>query len=210
MKYYQLPLGSYAANCYILKNEENQCIINDPGDEGRKLVQFIKNEKLQPLAILLTHAHSDHIGAADDVRDAFHIPAYVHKNEEEWLYTPSLNGSDMEEPFVQRKAEKIITEESTITIGDFTFEVLETPGHSPGSVSFYLRDEGYVFSGDVLFKRGIGRTDFVGGNMIDLRKSIQDKLLTLPVDTVVFPGHGPLTSIKDEMNNNPFIISFRN
>lgn len=206
MKYYQLPLGSYAANCYILKNEENQCIIIDPGAEGAKLVQFIKDENIQPLAILLTHAHSDHIGAVDEVREAYKIPAYVHINEEEWLYTPSLNGSDLDnDPFSLKKADKILTNESVLTIENFTFEVLETPGHSPGSVSYYLREEGYLFSGDVLFKRGIGRTDFIGGNAESLVKSIRDKLLNLPPDTIVFPGHGPLTSIEDEMNNNLYI-----
>lgn len=208
MKYYQIPLGPLGTNCFIVMNEKKECIIVDPGEEGAKLIQFIKKNGLKPLAVLLTHAHFDHIGAVDDVRDAFDIEAYIHEKEKKWLADPILNGSQyfmMGNATKQRPAEHIISEEGALKIGDFVFEVFETPGHSPGSISFYLRDAGYLFSGDVLFKRSIGRTDLAGGNMDVLMKSIEQKILTLPHNTIVFPGHGEITLIEDEVDYNPFL-----
>ena len=208
MKYYQIPLGPLGTNCFIVMNEKKECIIVDPGEEGAKLIQFIKKNGLKPLAVLLTHAHFDHIGAVDDVRDAFGIEAYIHEKEKKWLADPILNGSQyfmMGKATKQRPAEHIISEEGTLKIGDFVFEVFETPGHSPGSISFYLRDAGYLFSGDVLFKGCIGRTDLAGGNMDVLMKSIEQKILTLPHNTIVFPGHGEITLIEDEVDYNPFL-----
>ena len=208
MKYYQIPLGPLGTNCFIVMNEKKECIIVDPGEEGAKLIQFIKKNGLKPLAVLLTHAHFDHIGAVDDVRDAFGIEAYIHEKEKKWLADPILNGSQyfmMGNATKQRPAEHIISEEGALKIGDFVFEVFETPGHSPGSISFYLRDAGYLFSGDVLFKGSIGRTDLAGGNMDVLMKSIEQKILTLPHNTIVFPGHGEITLIEDEVDYNPFL-----
>lgn len=208
MKYYQLPLGPLGTNCYIVMNEKKECIIFDPGEEGVKLVQFIKSNQLKPLAVLLTHAHFDHIGAVDDVRDAFGIEAYIHEKEKKWLADPILNGSQkfmMRTATKQRPAEHIISEEGTLKISDFIFEVFETPGHSPGSISFYLREAGYLFSGDVLFKGSVGRTDLAGGSMDVLMKSIEQKILTLPRNTIVFPGHGEITLIEDEVDYNPFL-----
>lgn len=208
MKYYQLPLGPLGTNCYIVMNEKKECIIFDPGEEGVKLVQFIKSNQLKPLAVLLTHAHFDHIGAVDDVRDAFGIEAYIHEKEKKWLADPILNGSQkfmMRTATKQRPAEHVISEEGTLKISDFIFEVFETPGHSPGSISFYLREAGYLFSGDVLFKGSVGRTDLAGGSMDVLMKSIEQKILTLPRNTIVFPGHGEITLIEDEVDYNPFL-----
>lgn len=211
MKYYQLPLGPLGTNCYILENEIKQCIIFDPGEEAGKLIHFIKNKGIKPKAILLTHAHFDHIGALDEVRDAFKIPAYIHKKESAWLSDATLNGSELfmvGKKIQQKEAEEIITKEGKLEIENFIFEVLETPGHSPGSVSYYLRDEGYLFSGDVLFQGSVGRTDLPGGSMEVLMNSIHKKLLNLPENTIVFPGHGGLTLLEDEMNNNPYINGF--
>ncbi|MEH6940386.1 MBL fold metallo-hydrolase [Bacillus sp. JJ722] len=210
MKYYQLPLGPLGTNCYILEDGKGECVIFDPGSEGAKLIQFIKNKSLKPLAVLLTHAHFDHIGAVDDVRDAFEVPVYLHKREEKWLESAALNGSSafMGNSISQRPADILLTKEEVLTFGNFTFEVFETPGHSPGSVSYYVRDEGYLFAGDVLFQGSIGRTDLNGGSMEVLMQSIHQKLLPLADDTIVFPGHGGLTTIQDEQDYNPFINGF--
>ncbi|MFC3882907.1 MBL fold metallo-hydrolase [Bacillus songklensis] len=210
MKYSRVPLGPLQTNCYIIQNEKRECIIIDPGEEGEKLNQLIEREKLVPLAILLTHAHFDHIGAVDVVREKYNIPVYVHSHEQEWLTNPALNGSQffMMGAIAVKPATHLLKEEDVLTIGDFTCEVYETPGHSPGSVSYYFKKAGMIASGDVLFESSIGRTDLPGGNHQQLLQSIHDKLLVLPEDTIVLCGHGRETTIGNEMDNNPFLNGF--
>jgi hydroxyacylglutathione hydrolase len=207
MKWNQIPLGPLQTNCYVLSEEQN-CIIFDPGEEPQKIIQYIQTKKLKPLAVLLTHAHFDHIGALDAIREQYQIPAYVHKKEAKWLMDSSLNGSQKwfpDTPVRLKPAEKVLSDEQEIVIGPFHFQLFETPGHSPGSISYYMKDYGMVFSGDVLFQNSVGRTDLPGGNEGQLLQSIEEKLLTLADDTIVFPGHGPVTTIGDERENNPYI-----
>lgn len=211
MSWIQIPLGPLQTNAYVIYNSNKQCVIVDPGGEGEKLNLWLNKEDLRPLAILLTHAHFDHIGAVDDVRDKWDIPVYIHENEKEWLIDPALNGSQrfgFPSPIKARAAEHIISNEQDIQIGPFQFTVFETPGHSPGSVSYYNKEYSAVFSGDALFAGSIGRTDLNGGSHELLMESIHKKLLTLPEDTVVAPGHGPETSIQTEMDVNPFLNGF--
>ncbi|PWA13342.1 hypothetical protein DCC39_00150 [Pueribacillus theae] len=210
MKWKQMPVGPLQENTYVIWNDANQCLIVDPGSEGSKIIQYIETLNVTPLAILLTHAHFDHIGAVDEVREAFNIPVYIHANEEDWLEDPSKNGSIRFPLGVikAKKAEHIIKNESQIEIGEFSIEIFETPGHSPGSVSFYFANEGVVFSGDALFQGSIGRTDLPFGNYEQLLNSIHQKLLSLPEETEVCPGHGPVTSIEAEMDSNPFLTGF--
>lgn len=211
LKWRQFPLGPLQTNAYIIENENKECIIIDPGSEGKRLVKNLEQKELTPLAILLTHAHFDHIGAVDDVRDKWKCPVYIHINEQEWLSTPSLNGSKyfgLKEEITVKAADHLIEEEGQLAVGPFCFEVFETPGHSPGSVSYYLKEQSIVFSGDALFARSIGRTDLPGGSHKQLIQSIHEKLLVLPEETVVAPGHGPITTISNEMNENPFLNGF--
>ncbi|MCM3765272.1 MBL fold metallo-hydrolase [Neobacillus niacini] len=211
MKWQQIPLGSIQTNCYIVEDKEKNCLIVDPGGEAKKLINLLNSRGIKPLAVLLTHAHFDHIGAVDEVRDAYKVPVYLHKQEEKWLGDPMLNGSQffpVIEPMRINPADHLLTAEGLLNIGNFAFTVFHTPGHSPGSVSFYFESEGFVISGDALFQGSIGRTDLPGGNQSQLLKSIHDKLLTLPEDTYVLSGHGMVTTIGDEMDSNPFLNGF--
>ncbi|MBD1378875.1 MBL fold metallo-hydrolase [Metabacillus arenae] len=210
MNWVQIPLGPLQTNAYILSNKEKDCVIFDPGSEGDKVNQYIQKEKLNPLAILLTHAHFDHIGGVDDVRKKWCIPVYIHEEEKDWLTNPELNGSTffLTGGITAKPADHLLKGDQTLTIQDFTFSVYETPGHSPGSVSFYHKESQAVFSGDALFAGSIGRTDLRGGNHEQLIKSIHEKLLTLPEETIVLSGHGPETSIEKEMEQNPFLNGF--
>ncbi|MTH52408.1 MBL fold metallo-hydrolase [Bacillus mangrovi] len=210
MKWERIPLGPLQTNCYVLSSKEKECIVFDPGSEGAKLNALIQSRGLKPLAVLLTHAHFDHIGAVDEVRERWNIPVYVHKKEKDWLASPELNGSHYFQagPIHAGPADEYIETGKPLTIGPFTLRVSHTPGHSPGSVSFYHEETRAVFSGDVLFKEGIGRTDLPGGDHQLLLKSIHDHLLELPEDTLVLSGHGPETTIQDEMDHNPFLNGF--
>ncbi|KIL44393.1 MBL fold metallo-hydrolase [Jeotgalibacillus soli] len=211
MEWIQLPLGPLQTNAYIIYNSDRKCLIIDPGEEAQKIRQFIQKKGLQPQAILLTHAHFDHIGAVDPIRQEYRIPVYLHQAEKKWLSDPSLNGSTFFagiQPIEVDSADKVFPQSGEISIGDFSFTLLETPGHSPGGVSFYFHKEGFVIVGDTLFEGSIGRTDLPGGKEQELLKSIHNELLTLPEDTYVLPGHGGVTSIAQEMDHNPFINGF--
>ncbi|MBM7620215.1 glyoxylase-like metal-dependent hydrolase (beta-lactamase superfamily II) [Bacillus tianshenii] len=210
MKWMQLPLGPLQTNAYLLINSKRECLVIDPGSEGEALIQYIEEKGWTPLAVLLTHAHFDHIGAVDSVRDHWKVPVYLHKKEKNWLMDPSLNGSQFFQlgAITAKPADILIQEEGNLIISDFTLEVLFTPGHSPGSVSFYHEESKVVFAGDALFAGSIGRTDLPGGDHNRLIKSIHDKLLVLPEETTVLSGHGMTTTIEREMDSNPFLNGF--
>ena len=195
MEWKQVPLGTMQTNCYVLKKEDLSCLIIDPGSEGEKLIQYLKQEDLNPVAVVLTHAHYDHIGAIDTIREEYHIPVYLHENEKDWLSSPALNLGNV----TVKEADELITGEQELTIGSFTFQIYETPGHSPGSISLYFKDDNIVCSGDVLFKGSIGRSDLPNCNPEQLMKSIHDKLLPLPENTTVLCGHGSVTTIGNEI-----------
>ncbi|WP_077621511.1 MBL fold metallo-hydrolase [Sediminibacillus massiliensis] len=201
----KLSLGPLGTNCYILYQQEKALII-DPGGDPEELVSWIEDKHLKPLAVLLTHAHFDHIGAVDVVRDRFNISVYVHEEEADWLPNPNLNGSSLfqSEPISARRADEFIGKGNK-QIGGFEFEVRETPGHSPGGVSFVFHHDSFVISGDTLFQAGIGRTDLPGGDYDILLNSIKTELYTLADDYKVYPGHGGPTSIGIEKKSNPFI-----
>lgn len=209
MKWKQIPLGPIQTNCYILYNQEKEGVIFDPGGDSSRLISWLEEANIRPQAILLTHAHFDHIGAVDDVRSHWNIEAYLHKNEQDWLRDPTKNGSiSWNQPKSIKEAEHLIQAEGKLTVGNFSFDVLETPGHSPGSVSYYSAENGIVFSGDVLFANSIGRTDLLESNHQQLLESIHEKLLVLPEETIVACGHGPTTTIRQEMDHNPFLSGF--
>lgn len=206
-------LGPIQTNCYIVSNKNKECLIFDPGEEAGRVVKEIRSKGLKPLAILLTHTHFDHIGAVDGIREVFDIPLYVHEKEVAWLADPMKNGSgkyaELQNYTVRAPEEQhILRGEGPLTIGDFTFKIAYTPGHSPGSVSFIFEQDGFAIVGDTLFERSVGRTDLIGGSMKVLMASIHDKLLSLPGDTIIYPGHGSYTTPAAEMDANPFLNGF--
>ncbi len=205
------PLGPVQANCYLISNSNKECLVIDPGGEGDKLVHQIRVLNLKPIAILLTHAHFDHIGAVDDVRNTFKIPVYLHKKESKWLQDPMKNGSGRyaEIPNIQiEPADYLIEQEQRLELANFTFDILYTPGHSPGSITFLFEDEGFAIVGDTLFEGSIGRTDLEGGDSKQLLESIHNKLLALDEETIIYSGHGNPTRVDIEMEQNPFLNGF--
>lgn len=211
LQYKRYPLGELQTNAYILYTSDGGCVVIDPGGDEKKLIRQIENKSLVPQAIWLTHAHFDHIGAVEGLRKKWNIPLYVHEWENDWLTDSKNNGSaffGLGKVETERGADHFLAHGDEVTCGGLTLRVIETPGHSPGSVSFYEQDTGVVFSGDALFQGSIGRTDLPGGNSKQLLQSIHDHLLTLPEDTVVCSGHGPETTIGTEMDINPFLHGF--
>lgn len=200
-----MSLGELGTNCYIVYNEYDALII-DPGGDPEKVIDFLKFEDLKPQAILLTHAHFDHIGGVDDLRKHFNLDVYLHENEANWLEEPRLNRSTA---FTRKEVRTArpdhLIQPGKMKLSSFEFDVIHTPGHSPGSVSYLFVNEGFIISGDVLFQQGIGRTDLPGGSMAQLEKSIRQSLYLLDDNYIVYPGHGMHTTIGAEKRNNPFV-----
>ncbi|MGP4074399.1 MBL fold metallo-hydrolase [Halobacillus sp. K22] len=200
----RLPLGPMATNAYIV-HQNKEALVVDPGGDFPKLEAFLKEKELKVIGVLLTHAHFDHIGVVDAVREAYDVPVYLNKAESDWLSDPSKNGSGFFQmgEITARPADYPL-ESGQMEIGPFSFEVRHTPGHSPGSVSFVFRKQRFTIAGDTLFQRGMGRTDLPGGDREQLLDSIQNQLFSLRNDMRIYPGHGMPTTIEEERKENPF------
>ncbi|MEO6538791.1 MAG: MBL fold metallo-hydrolase [Ferruginibacter sp.] len=196
-------------NTYVLYNEFNDCIIIDPGcyfdEEKETLINFIAEKGLVPKVLLNTHCHLDHVFGNKYLADKYALELQIHKDEKTVLEFAPTSGLMYDMPFDNYTGNLVyINEGDTISLGEDELTVLLTPGHSPGSLSFYCKKEAFVISGDALFYRSIGRTDLPMGNHETLLKSIKEQLFTLPGETIVYSGHGQPTSIKDEKQHNPF------
>jgi len=205
MKYKEVVVGALETNCYLVYCEETlQCAVVDPGAEPERIFLEIAEAELKPVVIINTHGHVDHIGANWDMKDHFGVPLYIHAAD-----SPMLGKIQQLELslFLGAKdsppADHLMSDGEEIKIGNSVLRVLHTPGHSPGSVS--LLGDGFLLSGDTLFFEGVGRTDLPGGSQKQLEQSLREKVMTLPDETVILPGHGPLTSVGQERVNNPFI-----
>lgn len=205
-----LILGDFETNCYCLRASENShdCVIIDTGLDETELLDFLHEKQLNPVALVLTHGHIDHIAGVNVLRKEFpDIEVYVHKLDAELLADPMSNLSFMSgERFTTRPADFRVEEPDIIEQAGIRLQVLDTPGHTPGGISLYCPEDSVVFSGDALFADSIGRTDFPGGSMAKLTQSIKEKLLTLPEETKVLPGHGPSTTITREKIYNQYLM----
>lgn len=204
-----LVLGLYETNCYVVRADEkcHEVVIIDTGLDMSGVAEHLRVHQLKPVAVVLTHGHVDHIVGAASIRTNWsNVRVYIHKLDAKMLTDATINLSLMHgSSFVTEPADVIVGEGDTIEQAGLKLEVIHTPGHSPGSICLYVRDEHTLFSGDTLFAESIGRTDFPGGNTKQLLGGIKEKLLTLPQETVVYPGHGPQTTISHELKYNPFI-----
>ena len=204
-----LPVGDLEANCFLVSDSEKNAVIIDPGAEAPRILSEIKALALKPLAILLTHAHFDHFGAAADVIEALQIPLYVHPLDRALVLSSEYSLAvqlGYGAYYCQPKEEQIRTfsdNEELKFSEELTFTVLHTPGHSPGSCCF--RHEDILFSGDTLFRDGVGRVDFQGGNIRDMRKSLA-RLGALEGDCTVYCGHYGNTTLEHERTFGPYLI----
>ena len=203
----KLEVGPFASNCYIVGSESNrEGIIIDPGAEAEEILKKVKDLGLSIKLIVLTHGHIDHITALDAVKEATGAEVALHAGD-----AGALQGGSVSTIFgfsypPLPPPDRLLEDGDSIAIGDLHFSVLHTPGHSPGSLCFL--GQGVVFTGDTLFNLGIGRFDLPGGNGGQLMDSIHTKLMVLPDNTVVYPGHGPETTISVERRANPFLQGY--
>jgi hydroxyacylglutathione hydrolase len=202
-----LPVGWLQCNCSILGDPETrEALVLDPGDEVERVLDVLKRHSLRVKAIVSTHAHIDHVGGLQKLQEVTGATVLMHGDDLElyrhldeqaaWLGVP---------PPPSARVDQLLREGETVRWGSYAANVLHTPGHTPGSVSLYMPGQVTLFAGDTLFAGSIGRTDLWGGSMPDILRSIQNKLLVLPEQTLVYPGHGPATTIGEERASNPFL-----
>jgi glyoxylase-like metal-dependent hydrolase (beta-lactamase superfamily II) len=202
-----LTVGPFQENCYIIGDEDSGVgAVIDPGDEAARIAMAVEKTGLDIGSIIVTHAHIDHVGGVISLADEYSCPVLMHEESE-----PLLEGLPTQAMMMGIRFGKVptvdryVADEETLEVGDLRLRSLYTPGHAPGHLAFYVEDEGLVLSGDALFAGSVGRVDLPGGSMEVLMRSIEDRLLTLPDETVVYPGHGPRTTIGDERATNPFL-----
>ena len=202
-----LVVGPFASNCYIVGSESSKHgLIIDPGAEAKLILKTVNDLGLTISLIVVTHAHIDHIGALAPVKESTGAKFAIHEAEAAaslGMFSrmlSSMTGGSFTQP---PKPDRLLKDRDTIEVADLKFTVLYTPGHSPGGISLY--GHGILFSGDTLFNYGIGRTDFPGCSYEQIMDSIKNKLMILPDETIVYPGHGPSTTIGEEKRGNPFL-----
>jgi glyoxylase-like metal-dependent hydrolase (beta-lactamase superfamily II) len=200
-------------NTYLLYNDKKECCIIDPGcyfaEERNTLTKFVEGNGLRPVLLLNTHCHLDHVFGNKFVYEKWGLVPHIHPKEKPVLDHAGEAGRLWQLPFESYEGEPVfIREGSVVRVGQEELQIRFTPGHSPGSIIFYHEPDGFVIGGDVLFNGSIGRTDLPGGDFNTLINSIHTQLFTLPDDTKVYPGHGPLTTIGFEKMNNPFVKLF--
>jgi hydroxyacylglutathione hydrolase len=202
-----LTVGPFQENCYIIGDEDSGAgAVVDPGDEAARIALAVEQTDLEVGSIIVTHAHIDHVGAVAALADEYACPVLMHAESEPMLMQLPTQAMMMGLKFGKVPAvDRHISDGEVLEVGKLRLRSLYTPGHAPGHLAFYVEDEDLVLSGDALFAGSVGRTDLPGGSMEVLMRSIEERLLTLPNETRVFPGHGPQTEIGNERTTNPFL-----
>lgn len=199
--------GPIGTNCYLVENElTKEAVIVDPASFPERLKECVEQEKLRVVAVLLTHAHFDHIMGIDEViRNLGEMPVYVHQEDVRMLEDPQANLSLDYGMSYSYRGGTAIRDGQVLNLAGYDFRVIHTPGHTPGGVCYYVESEEVLLSGDTLFQESVGRTDFPGGSASELIRSIKEKLFVLPENTQVYPGHMGTTTIWREKGHNPFV-----
>ncbi len=206
MKIDILVLGMISTNCYVVSDEiTKEAIVIDPADEADKIIEFLERNQLSLQAILLTHGHFDHILGVEGLKRRFAVKVYASKAEDALLLNAEWNGSVQISKSISIIADEWVEEANQLVFGSLTCKVIETPGHTRGSICYYFESEHVLFSGDTLFLESVGRCDLPTGNAQRLVESVVNKLMILPDETLVYPGHGKETSIGYEKRNNAYI-----
>ena len=212
MKINHYVVGMVQTNCYIVINDETkECFIIDPGASGKQIAEKLRQDNLIPVAVLLTHGHFDHAASAKTLAKEFDIKIYAHEEEADTLRDPQKNVSWMIQLKESYDADVFLKDNQVINLAGFEIKVLHTPGHTEGGCCYYIAEEAVVFTGDTLFAQSVGRTDFPGGSMSQIVRSIQEKLMTLneagnlETDIMVYPGHNDPTTIETERMENPYL-----
>ena len=197
-------LGMLGTNCYFIENmETDEVVVVDPADDASVIKNWCRNNRKKPVAILLTHGHYDHMLAADELRRDFSVRIHAAAAEKELLEDASMNLSAMWSSPVTLRADEFLKDGDLLRLAGADIRVISTPGHTAGGVCYYLEKENVLFSGDTLFAGSYGRTDFPTSSMSALARSVRERLLMLPEETLVYPGHGEGTSIGYEKQYNP-------
>ena len=202
-----LPVGPLQCNCSVIGDEaSHEAIVIDPGDDIENVLAIVRKHKLQVKQIVITHAHIDHVGGAMKLRATTGAPILLNQNDYDLLKMLDEQAAwiGMASPG-KVEIDQSVGQADTIKAGAITADVIHTPGHTEGSVCLYFPTAKKLIAGDTLFAGSIGRTDLPGGSMQKILRSLQEKVLALPDETVVVPGHGPLTTIGDERESNPFL-----
>jgi glyoxylase-like metal-dependent hydrolase (beta-lactamase superfamily II) len=206
----RLILGDFQTNSYVARRDDSaaDCLVVDTGLDTDEPVDFLAGHGLHPTAVVLTHGHADHIVGLEALRERFDgLKVYIHRLDADLLTDPETNLSVLAGArFSTAPADVLLDDGDVIEEAGIILKVLHTPGHTPGGVCLYAEQQGLVFSGDTLFADSVGRTDFPGGSMRALVESIRSKLLVLPDETVVYPGHGMRTTVGRERRSNPFLM----
>ena len=203
-----IAVGPLDVNCYIIADDiTRKGILIDPGGDAEKIKKALQTEKITLSNIIITHGHWDHVGAVIDIKKAYDCPICLHKDDLE-VYAHAQDialifGFEIESP---PEIDSFIDDSDVLYAGKIALKALHTPGHTRGSIS--LSTDGIVFTGDLIFKGGVGRTDFPGGDEEMLKKSIKSRIFTMPDDTLIYPGHGFPTTVIEERNTNPFLCDY--